>query len=363
MTGAVFGTSRIRLSRDWIRQPAAPRRALVLTAVSLAVWTATWAIGDRTVESAVLLAVAIGGAAAAAYLVPLRPTVAFGIIFFLASMSRYTVELPLGTMRMEFPAIAFAAIALLIDRRGRWHIERLDLIVLGLVSGYLVVLTLSSTFVAPQPLASLRIVMWTAISLVGGVVAFVLLRTEPVRAEGWYRGSAFLIACTGIAVAALYWVQGPSDVPGLSSGLLPWRKVFAYAWEPNIFASFLAAMAPFAVERLRQRQTVRDAVVASVILFAIGFGVTRGAYLGLVAGFVVYGIVLLWRRQMGRRYCQPLPSPRGDPRRRGPVGRHPCHPAWYRPARRRPRRAGSSFAPGVAGEPCLHGRYHLAAAG
>jgi hypothetical protein len=58
-------------------------------------------------------------------------------------------------------------------------------------------------------------------------------------------------------------------------------------------------MAPFAVERLRQRQTVRDAVVAAVILFAIGFGVTRGAYLGLVAGFVVYGIVLLWRRRIG----------------------------------------------------------------
>lgn len=302
MTGAVFGTPRIRLSRDWIRQPAAPRRALVLTAVSVAAWSATWAIGDRSVESAVLLALAIGGAGAAAYLVPLRPTIAFGIIFFLASMSRFTVELPLGTMRMEFPAIAFAAIALLIDRRGRWrHPERLDVIILGLISGYLVVLAVSSTFVAPQPLASLRLVFWTAISLVGGVVAYVLLRTEPARAEGWFRGSAFLIACTGIAVAALYWVQGPSEVPGLSSGLLPWRKVFAYAWEPNIYASFLAAMAPFAVERLRQRQTVRDAVVAAVILFAIGFGVTRGAYLGLVAGFAVYGIVLLWRRQIGPR--------------------------------------------------------------
>jgi hypothetical protein len=305
MTGAVFGTPRIRLSRDWIGPPAAPRRAVALTAVSVATFAATWVVSDQTVGSAVLLALAIGGAGAAAYLVPLRPSVAFGILFLLAAVSRFTIELPFGTMRMDHPAIAFTALALLVDRRGPLYRltrpRRSELVILGLLCGYLAVLAVSSVFVAPQPVASLRIVAWTAISLVGGVVAYVLLRAEPVRAEGWYRGSAFLFACAGIIVAALYWVQGPSEIPGLSSGLLPWRKVYAFAWEPNIYASFLAAMAPFAVERLRQRQTIRDAVVAAVILFAIGFGVTRGAYLGLVAGFLVYGVVLLWRRQIGPR--------------------------------------------------------------
>jgi hypothetical protein len=303
MTGAVFERLRNRLSRDSIGPAAAPGRAVALTAVSVAAWAATWTVGDRSVDSAVLLALAIGGAGAAAYLVPLRPTVAFGIIFLLAAVSRLTIELPFGTMRMDHPAIAFTALALLVDRRGpSYRLQRprrSELAILGLLCGYLAVLAVSSVVVAPQPLASLRIVAWTAISLIGGVVAYVLLRSEPVRAEGWYRGSAFLFACTGIAVAALYWVQGPSEIPGLSSGLLPWRKVYAFAWEPNIYASFLAAMAPFAVERLRQSQTVRDAVVAAVILLAIGFGVTRGAYLGLVAGFVVYGIVLLWRRRIG----------------------------------------------------------------
>jgi hypothetical protein len=163
----------------------------------------------------------------------------------------------------------------------------------------LAVLAASSILAAPQPLASLRIAAWTAISLVGGVVAYVLLRTEPLRAEGWYRGSALVLASAGIAVGAWYVVQGPSDIPGLSSGLVPWRKVFAFAWEPNLYASFLAAMAPFAVERLRQRQTIQNTVVAAVILFAIGLGVTRGAYLGLVAGFAVYIIVLLRRGPIG----------------------------------------------------------------
>src|SRR6185369_12530122 len=67
-----------------------------------------------------------------------------------------------------------------------------------------------------------------------------------------------------------------------------------------LYASFLAAMAPFAVERIRQRMTVQNAIVVTVILFAIGFGVTRGAYLGLVAGFAVYGIVLLRRHLVGQ---------------------------------------------------------------
>ena len=303
MTGAVFETPRIRLSRDWIRPPAAPRRALVLTAVSLATWVATWAVGDRTVESAVLLALAMSGAGAAAYLVPLRPTVAYGIIFLLASASGFTIELPLGTMRMEHPAIAFAALALLIGRRGPvsglQRPRRSELAILGLLCGYVAVLAVSSVLAAPQPLDSLRIAAWTAISLVGGVVAYALLRTEPVRAQGWHRGSAILLACTGIAVAAWYSVQGPSEIPGLANGLLPWRKVFAYAREANLYASFLAAMAPFAVERLRQRQTIQNAVVVAVILVAIGLGVTRGAYLGLAAGFAVYVIVLLRRRPSG----------------------------------------------------------------
>lgn len=304
MTGAVSGTPRIRLSRDWIRPPAEPRRALVLTAVSVATWAATWAIGDRTAESALLLALAIAGAGAAAYLVPLRPTVAFGIIFLLASVSRLTIELPFGTMRMEHPAIAFAALALLIDRRGPLYRlqrpRRSELAILGLLCGYLAVLAVSSIVAAPQPLASLRIVAWTAISLVGGVVAYILLRTEPVGAERWFRIGGFLLALAGIGIAAWYFFQGPSDIPGMSSPTMPWRKVGAYAWEPNLYASFLAATAPFAVERLRQRRFGRDVLVVTVILFAMGFGITRGAYLGLVAGFGAYGILLLGRRAIGR---------------------------------------------------------------
>jgi hypothetical protein len=87
MMGSAFERLRIRLSRDWIRPPAAPGRPLVLTAVSVAAWAATWPVGDRTAESAVLRALAIGGAGAAAYLVRLRPTVAYGIIFLLASVA------------------------------------------------------------------------------------------------------------------------------------------------------------------------------------------------------------------------------------------------------------------------------------
>ena len=304
MTGGGIGAPRVGLSRDMIWPPAAPRRALLLTGVSVATWAATWAVGDRTVESAVLLALAIGGAGAAAYLVPVRPIVAFGVIFFLASVSRFTVELPFGTMRMEHPAIAFATLALVVDRRGalyrRQRLRRSEVAILGLLCGYLAVLVVSSAVAAPQPLASLRIVAWTAISLVGGAVSYVLLRPAPLGAERWFRISGVLLALAGIGIAAWYYIYRPSDIPGMTAPTMPWRKVAAYAWEANLYASFLAAMAPFAAERLRQSRSARDIATVAVILFAMGLGVTRGAYLGLVAGIVAYGGLLLWRRALGR---------------------------------------------------------------
>lgn len=303
MTGSVIEARRGSPLRGWIEPPAAPRRAMVVSAVSLAAWVATWAAGDRTAESAVLLALAIGGAGATAYLVPLRPAMAFGILFLLATASRITIELPFGTMRMEHPAIAFAALAMLFDRRRAvsraLRPRRLEVAILGLIGGYVVALAASSALAAPQPAASLRMVAWTAISVAGGVIAFLLLRAEPLRALAWYRTSAIMLAGAGLAVGAWYAVQGPSEIPGMSAGSLPWRKVYAFAWEPNLFASFLAAMAPFAVDRFRQHQTVRNGVVAGIILAAIGLGVTRGAYLGLVAGFAAYIVLLLWRRGIG----------------------------------------------------------------
>ena len=288
-------------TRDSLRPPAAPRRAIFVTGASVAIWAATWLVGDRTVGSAVLLALAIGGAGAAAYLAPRQPILAFGIMFLLASLSRVTVELPVGTMRMEHPAIAFVALALLVDRRGRWRLPSgPEATVLILACGYVVVLAASSLVVAPHPLASLRIALWTALSLVGGILAYGLVRTAPLEAERWLRIAGVLLALAGITVGAWYVLRGPSEIPGMSASTMPWRKVAAYAWEPNLYASFLAAMAPFAVDRFRRRLTVRDGAVAAVILVAIGLGVTRGAYLGIVAGFAVYGIVL-WRRRAGRR--------------------------------------------------------------
>jgi O-antigen ligase len=72
-------------------------------------------------------------------------------------------------------------------------------------------------------------------------------------------------------------------------------KVAGLAWEANLYASLLGAMAPFALEYFRARRRVLSAVPAVLIIVAMGLGVTRGAYLGLAAGLGVYLLVLVTR--------------------------------------------------------------------
>ena len=70
------------------------------------------------VQAAALLLVALGAWATVMAREPVRQAVvvslyglALGILFFLASLSRATLETPLGTMRLEMPAIAALAVA------------------------------------------------------------------------------------------------------------------------------------------------------------------------------------------------------------------------------------------------------------
>ncbi len=67
-------------------------------------------------EPTVVAAVSIIGAIAAAATATRRPFVALGILFVLASTSRVTLDTPIGTMRLEQPAIAAVALVLLGHR-------------------------------------------------------------------------------------------------------------------------------------------------------------------------------------------------------------------------------------------------------
>jgi hypothetical protein len=106
-----------------------------------------------------------------------------------------------------------------------------------------------------------------------------------------------LLGGAGIVVAALFLVVGPD--PGLGvqeiDSLTP--RVFAYAWEANLYASSLAIAVPFGIELARQRRDTLALAIAAIIVVALPLGATRGAFIGLAAGLVAYGLVWLARGQ------------------------------------------------------------------
>lgn len=224
-----------------------------------------------------------------------RPRVALGILFLLASLSRATLETPLGTMRLEMPAIAVAAAVLLANGRFRIlaSLPRSTLAMALAFGTYLGVLALSSALIAPQPTLSLHVVAWLAISMVGGAVAFVLVRPQPVASMEPLAVAGALMGGVGLLVAVMFLVAGPGWNLGIQdpSTILP--RVYALAWETNLYASFLAMCAFFALEAARGPRKAAGLAMLALILIGFPLGITRGAYFGLAAGAIAYGTVRL----------------------------------------------------------------------
>ncbi len=65
-------------------------------------------------------------------------------------------------------------------------------------------------------------------------------------------------------------------------------RVFLPAYEPNLYASLLAISVPLAAEQFRAKASRRNLVLLALPLLALGLGITRAAYIGLVAGMVLF---------------------------------------------------------------------------
>jgi hypothetical protein len=254
----------------------------------------------RMADAPVLVAIlAVAGAVAAGATALTRPYVAVAILFVLASTSRVTLDTPVGTMRLEQPAIAVVAAVLLAA--GRFRILRRPpraILAIGLAFGtYLGVLALSSAVIAPEPASSLRLVAWLAISMVGGIVAFVLIQPRPVGAILPLAFGGAAKGAVGVAVAALYLVAGPAFDLGIqeSNGILP--RVDGFTWEANLYASFLAMCVPFALEAARGSRRTIGLVMLVLVVVGLPLGQTRGAYIGAIAGVAAYAVVRLARER------------------------------------------------------------------
>lgn len=269
--------------------------------------------GDHSSGSFFFTLMSVSAAGAVAVLAPSRPAVAFGILFLVASLSRGTIATPLGNMRFEQPAIVAGFAALLLTR-PRLDIARLrPLWPIGAAFGlYLACLTVSSVLFAPDRADSLRMTFWTGLSMAGGVLALLLLARSNARVTEWILLSGYIQAIPAFVIAILFFSLGPvliagaTAAPGVQEPLSSLPKVFSLSWEANIYASFLAALTPIGINRLLSGNRLADKVLVPVMVAAIALGVTRGAYLGLIAGLAVYVLFAVvpgrtWDRKTLRR--------------------------------------------------------------
>jgi hypothetical protein len=258
-----------------------------------------WALGGRTIDALLVAALAFGGAGVVAWLTAVRPVAAFGVLFLLSSVTRLTLELPVGAMRVEQPAIAAALLVLAFTGgfRGLRGMPR-SLLYAALGFGvYLAVLAIASAIFPPDPIASLHLVAWQAISLAGGLAALLLLRRAFEGAVPAIALTGALHAAIGIGLAILFLALGPGMSVGIQGGDSALPKVRAVAWEANLYASFLVGTLPFAMEIGRARPRLIALLPAALLLLGIPLGVTRGAELALAAAIPVFVGVVLYRER------------------------------------------------------------------
>ena len=226
-----------------------------------------------------------------------RPSLALGILFAATSLSGITATFFEVGIRPEQPAILLVAAlvavrdreaTLTVFRRARWPIAFAALFLAANVA--------SAWLYAPDPVQSLKICVWLAISLLAALVAAVLVVASR-RDEGrdterdiawWIVASACLHAGAAVVqVGAEVLVQ--SDWGVLRSDVAI-GKAFGLAWEPNLLAIQLAAAAMFLIDPRNRGRFPPGIRVGSLALIAAGIALSlsRGGIVALGAGIAIF---------------------------------------------------------------------------
>lgn len=253
------------------------------------------------------LILALGGGLAAARFRD-APVLALSVLAFLAWSSRATVEVGSVNVRVEQPAVLLLGAYLLATRIGlvRALLNRYRFLVAGL-GIWMGAALASSLLLAPEPVASLRIVTWWALSLcAAGVAASLAVRVSRVDQ---LIGALVGVAAIHVAIAALAGVSG--RVLGVEWGGFGWTgagygfRANGLAWEPNIFASGAAMVIPLACYRYLRTGRALDLLALAVLGFGVWVSLTRTVWVALAIGVAVYGLLLFVRQRSAARAWAP----------------------------------------------------------
>lgn len=248
-----------------------------------------------------LVLLTVGTAAVVGAYVTRRYVLAIGILFLLASMSRFAVDIAGSGVRLEQPAvILIAGVILVRERADLFATVRRAWVPVSFAAVYLAAHFASSALVAPDPAQSLKIAAWFGISItaagIAAVVAYRAARESLPTLGMWILGAAALhVAVAVVAVGS----QVVLDTTwGVQSTDVLIGKAFGLSYEANLFGILLAMALPLALfETAYGPRLRRNRRVALVTWLAIGLGLaySRGPILAFVVAIGLVIIVLALR--------------------------------------------------------------------
>jgi hypothetical protein len=265
--------------------------AIVASAMLLALrQEPTWQVGVAAIAAGI-------GCGLMVALIRDRPLHAFAVLVVLASITGAYFATPIGRFRVEQPAMAVALLTILATRTWpSWRQLRPLVPIAAALAAYLGVMGLSSLLYSADLLLSIRLIGWTILSILCGLVAFALLvRVKAGTEVAWLSRTGYLNAAVGLVVAVWYLLLGPNRIPGMQISFQEIPKMAGLAFEANLYSSALGALAIFAIERFRARPTRISAAGVILVLVGMGLGATRSAYIGLGVGLVGYLGLFAWR--------------------------------------------------------------------
>lgn len=243
-----------------------------------------------------VLALGLAVACAAAYLRG-YPGAALGGLLVAAAFSGVTAKIGSSGVRLEQPTIVVLTV-LVVLRKPQLLVDsvRRAWLPIGLILVYLGANVVSAALSSPDVLQSLKVTLWLAVSIIGGLLAMVLIVGPDRRGTDsfhrWIIGAA--IVSTGVAALQVLAEAVLKSTWGVLQFDAPLGKASGLAWEPNLLSIYLAMAMTFLLIPPASLRLDPRSRWASIVVIGVGMALalSRGGLVALVVGLVL-GVVLV----------------------------------------------------------------------